>query len=67
MPEAYLHEFGHALGLYDLYHFRDSGPSIMDASGVVARSSVPDDDVNYVHKVYDGHPTPVHRTEEPQT
>ena len=62
-----MHEFGHAAGLYDLHHFRDSGPSLMDGTRDITHTAISSHDVDYVRGVYAGHPTPVHRPEQPST
>ena len=75
MPEVYMHELGHALGLYDLYLLRKY-PDVAAHLDIVRTmmdypvlgfpcTDVNSFDADYVRKVYEGHPTPEHRLEQP--
>lgn len=66
LPEVYLHELGHTLGLHDLDLFLNrSVRSVMYRNPVqvagMPTTTVLDYDIGYVQAVYCGHPEPVHR------
>ena len=56
LPRTAMHEFGHTLGLHDLYRFGDYDAYLMGSeSRAEPFQSVPSNDLDYLSDVYENH------------
>ena len=60
LPSIMMHEFGHTLGLTDLYEYPGQYPGYLMTSNE-KQTAIPAKDINYVEQVYrNGHGTEPH-------
>ena len=57
LPDTFMHELGHALGLDDLYKYSGYGNFLMGAQPPRAFETLPQADIQYVQEIYRNHPS----------